>query len=128
MGGTDSNATSEGIMKIGVIFVLLLLSPWAAFGDDSQSQSQAPSGLQTVCAGNLIPSNMAVTATGTSSNCPASCTTRSIERVRGDMMVICAHQPIPTGYTLDSITSNAECECLGSEDNAYVIKKSSPEW
>ncbi|MHB8381112.1 MAG: hypothetical protein ACYDC3_02055 [Candidatus Binataceae bacterium] len=38
-------------------------------------------------------------------------------------MVICAHQPVPEGYALDSVTTSPDCRCLGDEDNAYVIRR-----
>jgi hypothetical protein len=37
-------------------------------------------------------------------------------------MVICAQQPIPENYSLESVTSSPSCECLGQQDNAYVIR------
>jgi hypothetical protein len=38
-------------------------------------------------------------------------------------MIVCANQPLPSGYSLDSITTTPDCLCLGDEDNAYVIRK-----
>lgn len=35
---------------------------------------------------------------------------------------ICAGQPIPKGYVLESLTTTPACECVGSDDNAYVIR------
>jgi hypothetical protein len=37
-------------------------------------------------------------------------------------MKICAGQSIPRGYIVDSVTTIPACQCLGSEDNAYVIR------
>ena len=37
-------------------------------------------------------------------------------------MIVCANQPIPEHYILDSVTTTPDCVCLGDEDNAYVIK------
>ncbi|MGH7780943.1 MAG: hypothetical protein ACREQR_14085 [Candidatus Binataceae bacterium] len=39
------------------------------------------------------------------------------------MMIICAHQAIPDGYLLESVTATPNCRCLGNDDNAYVIKR-----
>jgi hypothetical protein len=37
-------------------------------------------------------------------------------------MKICTGQPIPKGYVVDSVTTIPACQCLGVEDNAYVIR------
>jgi hypothetical protein len=38
-------------------------------------------------------------------------------------MVICAGQPIPQYYETESTTTTAACNCIGEEDNAYVIRR-----
>jgi hypothetical protein len=43
------------------------------------------------------------------------------------VMKICAGQPIPRGYTLDSVTSMPGCQCLGYEDDAYIIRYVGPD-
>jgi hypothetical protein len=63
-----------------------------------------------------------VTATGTSPSCSGSCRAREMKPVCGSVMKICASQPIPKGYILDSITTTPGCQCVGAEDNAYVIR------
>ncbi len=42
-------------------------------------------------------------------------------------MIICAQQPVPKGYVLDSITTSPSCRCLGDEDNAYAIRQAETE-
>src|SRR5262249_54015446 len=76
-----------------------------------------------ICSEDVIPQDMVVTATGTSPVCRGSCRARRMEPVRGSIMIICANQPLPKDYSLDSVTSTPDCQCLGNEDNAYVIKK-----
>ncbi|MGH7987643.1 MAG: hypothetical protein ACREQX_15355 [Candidatus Binataceae bacterium] len=75
-----------------------------------------------MCAGNVTPAGMVITATGTSPNCSGSCQARRLAPACGVVMKICADQAIPKGYQLDGITSTPACDCLGREDNAYVIK------
>lgn len=77
----------------------------------------------TICAGNVPPENMVITATGTSFTCSGSCRSRQIEVAEGPIMVICAGQPIPQYYETESITSSPACNCLGDQDNAYVIRR-----
>ncbi len=77
----------------------------------------------TICTGNVPPEGMVITATGTSDSCPGSCRTQQTEPAQLSIMVICAGQPIPDGYELESFTSTAACECLGDQDNAYVIRR-----
>jgi hypothetical protein len=91
------------------VFVLCWCSVRAASGE-------------IVCADDLAPEGMAVTTTGTSPNCAGSCRAREMEPVCGPVMKICAGQPIPDGYLLDSITTTPACACVGTEDNAYVIR------
>lgn len=75
-----------------------------------------------MCAGNVPPAGMVVTATGNSPDCAGPCTARKVEPVHGPVMIICAHQPVPDNYDLESITTSPACKCIGDEDNAYVIR------
>ena len=81
-----------------------------------------PALAELVCADDLLPEGMVVTATGTSPSCAGSCRAREMKPVCGPVMKICASQPIPKGYVLDSITTTPGCQCVGAEDNAYVIR------
>ena len=80
-----------------------------------------------ICAADIPPDNSVVIATGTAPQCAGACTARLYDVVRGTNMVICSGQPIPEGYTLEGMTTNPRCECLGSADNAYLIRKVKPE-
>ncbi len=82
---------------------------------------------EVLCADDIVPFGMAVTATGTAPSCDGSCRAREIKPVCGLVMKICAGQPIPQGYTLDSITSMPGCQCLGFDDDAYVIRYTGPD-
>jgi hypothetical protein len=106
-------------MKVKVVFGSLVLAGLTLAGLSRAASRET----HIVCSEDLIPSEMVVTATGTSPVCRGSCRARRIEEVRGPIMIICAKQPVPQGYTLDSITTTPDCQCLGDEDNAYVIKK-----
>ena len=77
---------------------------------------------EVVCADDLVPEGMAVTATGTSANCAGACRAREIMPVCGPVFKICAGQPIPKGYALDGVTTMPNCACLGSGDNGLVIR------
>jgi len=77
---------------------------------------------EILCADDIVPEGMAITATGTAANCAGACRARRTEAVCGPVMKICANQSIPRGYVLDSLTSIPGCQCLGSEDNGYVIR------
>ena len=77
----------------------------------------------TICAGNLPPEGMVITAAGTSEICPGACRTRVTEPAESLIMVICADQPVPSGYELESITSVPACSCIAEQDNAYVIRR-----
>jgi len=100
-----------------------------------RSQAQAPNGNPSpisfptkpdaliICAGNIPPENMVITATGTSFTCPGSCRSREVEPVEGAIMIVCAGQPIPQYYETESVTSSPACNCLGDQDNAYVIRR-----
>ena len=89
--------------------------------------SPARTRAEVLCADDLVPPGMVVTATGTAPSCDGSCRAREIKPVCGLVMKICAGQPIPKGYTLDSITSMPGCQCLGYEDDAYVIRYTGPD-
>jgi len=106
-------------MKIKFAFGLMVLAGLAFAGLSAAASRQA----QIVCSEDIIPENMAITATGTSPVCRGSCRARRLEPVRGSVMIICANQPVPEDYNLDSITTTPDCQCLGNEDNAYVVKK-----
>jgi len=88
----------------------------------SQSLPEKPNSL-TICAGNIPPEGMTITATGTAATCAGACRARTVEPVQGPVMVICAGQPIPQYYETESTTTTAACNCIGEEDNAYVIRR-----
>jgi hypothetical protein len=96
----------------GVLVALVSCGWWAS----------RPALAEIVCADDLVPEGMAVTATGTSPTCAGSCRAREMNPVCGPVVKICAGQPIPKGYLLDSVTTTPGCSCLGIEDNAYVIR------
>jgi hypothetical protein len=77
----------------------------------------------TICAGDVPPDDMVVTASGTSVTCAGSCRSRQIEPVDGPVMVICAGQPIPRFYETQSVTTVPACNCIADQDNAYVIRR-----
>jgi hypothetical protein len=77
---------------------------------------------EVLCADDIVPAGMAITATGTAASCAGACRAREVAPVCGPVMKICAGQPVPAGYVLDSITTMPACQCLGSQDNAYVIR------
>ncbi|MGO9454403.1 MAG: hypothetical protein ACLQDV_25640 [Candidatus Binataceae bacterium] len=106
-------------MKIKFAFGLTVLAGLALAGLSAAASRQA----QIVCSEDVIPENTAITATGTSPVCRGSCRARRVEPVRGSVMIICANQAIPKEYSLDSVTTTPDCQCLGDEDNAYVVKK-----
>jgi hypothetical protein len=82
-----------------------------------------PQQAAVVCAGDTPPKGMVITATGSSPVCAGSCTARQIQAVSGSIMIICARQPIPDDYSLESVTSSPNCKCLGDSDNAYIIRQ-----
>jgi hypothetical protein len=106
-------------MRVKSAFGLIVLAVLALVGPCAAVSRQA----QIVCSEDIIPDNMAITATGTSPVCRGSCRARRLEPVRGSIMIICSNQPIPKDYSLDSVTTTPDCVCLGDEDNAYVIRK-----
>jgi hypothetical protein len=103
-----------------VVIIFLIVGIVTAFGLQARAA-------EIVCAEDIAPSDMVVTATGTSSVCHGSCRARKLELVRGPIMIICAQQPVPQGYVLDSITTSPACSCLGDEDNAYAIRRAEME-
>jgi len=88
----------------------------------TQSLPAKPNTL-SMCAGDVPPENMVITATGTSVICAGSCRGRLVEPVEGPVMVICAGQPIPQYYETESVTTSPACNCIGDQDNAYVIRR-----
>ena len=78
---------------------------------------------EVVCAGDIPPEGLVVTATGTAPSCNGACRARKVQPVFGEIMKICADQPIPKGYVLDGITATPACGCLGGDENAYIIKR-----
>lgn len=117
-GSSTSFLTKRGKERIGrsalaVLAVALVLCGWCLSG---------PALAEIICADDLLPEGMAVTATGTSPSCAGSCRAREMKPVCGAVMKICASEPIPKGYVLDSITTTPGCQCVGAEDNAYVIR------
>ncbi len=134
----------EGAMKfVGLFIPMILLIAASAMAQqqafpESQNQSQNQSQSQNpntelpfpskpnaliICAGDVPPENMVITASGTSVTCAGSCRSRQIEPVDGPIMVICAGQAIPQYYETESVTSLPACNCIGDQDNAYVIRR-----
>ena len=62
---------------------------------------------EILCADDLVPLGMAVTATGTAPTSDGSCRAKEIKPACGLVMKICDGQPIPDGYTIDSVTRRA---------------------
>ncbi len=111
-------------MRLSRLFIplfLLLAFPLAGLPVRAQALPETP-GAITICAGNIPPEGMVITATGTSPECGGSCRARQAVPVSGSIMVICAQQPIPENYEIQSITSAPLCKCLAEDDNAYVIR------
>ena len=91
-----------------------------------QGQTMIPNpyqGQTTVCSEDVPPTGMVIIKTGSSQICNGACRSRTLQPVTGAIMIICAHQAVPKGYLLDSVTSTPDCRCLGEEDNAYVIRR-----
>jgi hypothetical protein len=82
-----------------------------------------PGRAQVICSGNIPPEGTVITATGTAAICGGGCRARRYQPAEGSTMVICAEQPIPRNYQLESVTSSPACECLGDQDNAYVVRR-----
>lgn len=76
----------------------------------------------TICAGNVPPEGMVIASTGNSVICGGSCRSRQVIPIKGAIMVICAQQPIPKDYEIQSVTTSPSCMCLGDDDNAFVIR------
>ena len=115
------------LIFIAVFFLFNSLPAQAQRQDPAQADAAepapppGPSG-QTICAGNIPPEGTIITATGNSVDCGGSCRARQIEPLHGHIMVICAQQPIPDNYEIQSVTTTPACNCIGEEDNAYVIR------
>lgn len=115
------------VALVPISFLILLVVP-ISFAQNVYSQMPTPGATSTpqravvICAGNTAPAGTVVTATGSSPVCSGSCQARKIQPVRGDIMIICARQPIPRNYVLESVTTAPRCNCLGDQDNAYVIR------
>lgn len=103
--------------RVLLFAAVLAVSVWAFAGQVSA---------EIVCADDIVPEGMAVTATGTSSSCAGACRARKTQAVCGPVMKICAGQPVPKGYVVDSVTTVPACQCLSPEDNAYVIRYVGP--
>ncbi len=89
--------------------------------------SSTPGRAEILCADDIVPTGMAVTATGTAATCAGACRAREVKPVCGLVMKICAGEPIPKGYVLDSVTTMPACQCLGQEGNAFVIRYVGPQ-
>lgn len=113
----DRSMRLEKRVPIGLLFAAVALSLLGSF-------RVAPA--EILCADDIVPEGMAVTATGTAASCAGSCRAREIKPVCGPIMKICAGQPIPKGYIVDSVTTLPACLCLGSEGDAYVIRYVGP--
>lgn len=105
--------TRRAVVLLGH-FLLLALSVMLL----TSSQTRA----EILCADDLVPKGMAITATGTAPSCQGACRAREVQPVCGVLMKICAGQPVPKGYVLDSVTTLPACRCLGTGDDAYVLR------
>lgn len=116
-------------MKSVGLFILVNLLIAASVSGQTMPESPTTQSLQakpnalTICAGNVPPENMVITATGNSPQCAGSCRARQAEPVEGPVMVICTGQPLPEFYEIESVTSTPACNCINDEDNAYVIRR-----
>ncbi len=122
--------------SVGLFISIILLIGTSALGQQQQQQTfpetqnpntelpfpSKPNAL-IICAGDVPPDDMVITATGTSVTCAGSCRSRQIEPVDGPVMVICADQPIPKFYETQSVTTLPACNCIADQDNAYVIRR-----
>jgi len=81
-----------------------------------------PAVAEIMCADDTVPEGMIVAATGTAATCSGACRARELKPACGRILKICGDQPVPKGYVLDSITTMPACSCVGTEDNAYVIR------
>src|SRR5690349_2230442 len=80
-----------------LLWILMLLIPLGLY-------SVAPTHAETICAGDIPPLRKVITASGTSPTCSGACRARKLARVTGEIINICAGQPIPDGYVLAGIT------------------------
>jgi len=113
--------------SVGLFIPLILLIASSALGQTmpepaAGEPSPKPDSI-TICAGNVPPDNMVITATGTYPQCAGSCRGRLVEPLEGPVMIICAGQPIPEYYELESMTSTQACNCISDEENAFVIRR-----
>lgn len=122
--------------SVGFFISIILLIGTSALGQQQQQQTgpdtqnpntelpfpSKPNAL-IICAGDVPPDDMVITATGTSVTCAGSCRSRQIEPVDGPVMVICADQAIPKFYETQSVTTVPACNCIADQDNAYVIRR-----
>ena len=114
--------------SVGFCIPIILLIAVSATGQTYRDQPTPvpfppkPNAL-TVCAGDVPPENFVVTATGTSDTCYGACRARQVELVEGPVMLICAGQPIPQYYEMESATTSPLCNCIADQDNAYVIRR-----
>lgn len=115
--------------SVGLFILVNLLIAVSASGQTMpQGNPPAPAfpakpNALTICAGNVPPDNMVVTATGNSPQCAGSCRARQVEPVEGPVMIICSGQPLPEFYEIESVTTTPACTCISEEDNAYVIRR-----
>ncbi len=119
-------------MKSVGLFISLILLVAASALAQTLPESQSPNtelpfpskpNALIICAGDVPPDDMVITATGTSVTCAGSCRSRQIEPVDGAVMVICAGQAIPRFYETQSVTTLPACNCIADQDNAYVIRR-----
>lgn len=116
---------------VGLFISIVLLIGASAMGQTSPEGQNPNTELPfpskpnalVICAGDVPPDDMVITATGTSVTCTGSCRSRQIEPVEGPVMVICADQPIPKFYETQSVTTLPACNCIADQDNAYVIRR-----
>ena len=127
----------EAMKFVGLSISIILLIASAAAGQSMQSMpvpypAETPTSptsfptkpeALTICAGNVPPEDMVITATGTSYTCSGSCRSRQVEPAKGPIMVICAGQSIPQYYETESVTTSPACNCIADQDNAYVIRR-----
>ena len=119
--------------SVGLLIPMILLLAAPAMGQqqtlpESQNPNTEmpfPSKLNAtiICAGDVPPEDMVITASGTSVTCAGACRSRQVEPVDGPVMVICAGQPIPRFYETQSVTTVPACNCVADQDNAYVIRR-----
>lgn len=116
-------SVAAALLACGTVLFAQNQQPSQIEPQPSQIEPRSQKQTVIVCSEDSPPRGMAVTATGSSPVCPGSCRARQLEPVVGSMMIICAHQAIPDGYLLESVTATPSCRCLGNDDNAYVIKR-----